>query len=132
MEQAFVSGACATGKKMVCSQHCKHCQLLHSTPLKHDGCQPNAFPALAAPQQSNDGNDSDGQEEPEEAYVDRRAAKMNLHAGLYNTYHQDQRISEREQQILENLRFQYVQCWWECLYDANEHARLREVIVNKL
>ena len=63
-----------------------------------------AFPAMGAPQQSNDSSDSDGQEEPEKAYVDRTVAEMNLHAKLYNTNH-DQRISKREQQILENLRF---------------------------
>ncbi len=63
-----------------------------------------AFPAMDAPQQSNDSSDSDGQEEPEKAYVDRTVAEMNLHAKLYNTNH-DQRISKREQQILENLRF---------------------------
>ncbi len=91
-----------------------------------------AFPAMGAPQQSDDGNDSDGQEEPEKAYDERRAAEMNLHAELYNTHHHDQRISKRERKILENLRFQYVQCRWECLYDADEHARLCEAIINEL
>ena len=45
-----------------------------------------AFPEMGAPQQSDeDGNDSDRQEEPEKAYVEQRAAEMNLHAELYNT-----------------------------------------------
>jgi hypothetical protein len=32
---------------------------------------------------------------------------------------------------VENLRFQYVQRRRECLYDANEHARLCEAIIIK-
>jgi hypothetical protein len=93
-----------------------------------------AFPAMGGTQQSNDsddgnnGNDMDVQEEPEQAYVNRRVAEMSLHADLYNTTHYDERISERERQVLENLRFQYVQHRWECLYDANEHGRLSKAI----
>ena len=71
-----------------------------------------AFPAMGGTQQSDngkndsdgqedDGNNSDGQEEPEQAYVNRRVAEMNLHAELYNTNHHDERISERERQVLE-------------------------------
>ncbi len=94
-----------------------------------------AFPAMGGPHQESDsGNDLDEQqqEEPEQAYVDRRVAEMNLHAEVYNTNHRDERISDHERQILESLRFQYVQRRWECLYDANEHARLREAIINEL
>ena len=91
-----------------------------------------AFPAMGGLTQSDDGKDLDQQEEPEQAYVNRRVAEMNLHAKLYNTNHRDERISDRERQILESLRFQYVQRRWECLYDVNEHARLREAIINKL
>jgi hypothetical protein len=64
-----------------------------------------AFPAMGAPQQSDDGNDSDGQEESEKAYVEWGAAEMNLHAELYNTNHHDPRISERERKILEICDF---------------------------
>ncbi len=116
---------------MVRWQHCKHCQLLHM-PSQHDGRQPNGNGSQRIRRILYDGNDSDGQEEPEKAYVERRAAEMNLHAELYNTNHHDQRISERERKILENLRFQYVQRRWECLYDADEHARLCEAIINEL
>ena len=93
-----------------------------------------AFPAMGSwsQQSDDDSNDLDGQEEPEQAYVNRRVAEMNLHANLYNTNHHDERISDRERQVLESLRFQYVQRRWECLYDANEHARLRDAIVNEL
>jgi hypothetical protein len=82
--------------------------------------------------QSDNGNNSNGQEQPEKAYADRRVADMNLHAELYNTNHHDQSISKLvERQIVENLRFQYVQRRRECLYDANKHARLREAIIIK-
>ena len=93
-----------------------------------------AFPAMGSwSQQSDDNsNDLDRQEEPEQAYVNRRVAEMNLHANLYNTNHHDERISDRERQVLESLRFQYVQRRWECLYDANEHARLRDAIMKEL
>ena len=129
---------------MVRWRHCKRCQLLHIMPSQHDGRQRMAmgdeeeseefyaFPAMGEPQQSDDSNDSDRQVEPEQVYVDRRVALMNLHAEPYNTNHRDERISERERQILETLRFQDVQRRWECLYDANEHARLRDAIINEL
>ncbi len=80
--------------------------------------------------QSNDG--SDGEEEQEQAYVDCRVAEMNLHAHLFNTNNRDERMSDHECQILKSLRFQYVQRCWECLYDSEEHARLREAIINEL
>jgi hypothetical protein len=92
-----------------------------------------AFPAMANGSQCDHGNDSqvDG-EEHEQAYVDRRVAEMNLHAHLYNRNNHDERISDRERQILESLRIQYVQRRWECLYDSNEHNRLREAIMDEL
>ncbi|KAI2495694.1 hypothetical protein MHU86_18825 [Fragilaria crotonensis] len=91
-----------------------------------------AFPAMGSwsQQSDDDSNDLDGREEPEQTYVNRRVAEMNFHANLYNTHH-DERISNRERQILESLRFQYVQRRWECLYDANEHARLRDAIMHE-
>ncbi|KAI2500464.1 Ribosomal protein-like protein [Fragilaria crotonensis] len=93
-----------------------------------------AFPAMGSwsQQSDDDSNNLDGREEPEQTYVNRRVAEMNFHANLYNSNHHDERISDRERQILESLRFQYVQRHWECLYDANEHARLRDAIMNEL
>lgn len=92
-----------------------------------------AFPGMLDGNESDDdGANMEGPEEPEQAYVDRRVAEMNLHAHMFNTTHHDERISDHERQVLESLRLQYVQRRWECLYDPNEHARLREAIMNEL
>ena len=66
-----------------------------------------AFPAMSCELQSDDG--SNGEEEQEQLYVDRRVAEMNFHAHLYNTNNRDERMSDHECQILKSLRFQYVQ-----------------------
>lgn len=94
-----------------------------------------SFPAMLGHggSQSDNGNVSEQDwEEHEQAYVDRRVAEMNLHSILYNRNNHDETISDHERQILESLRIQYVQRRWECLYDSNEHARLREAIMNEL
>ena len=90
-----------------------------------------AFPARGCELQSDDG--TDGEEEQEQAYVDRRAAEMKIHAHMYNTNNCDERMSDHDEcQILKSLCFQYMQHCWECLYDSEEHTRLREAIMNEL
>jgi hypothetical protein len=71
-----------------------------------------AFPAMGSELQCDDG--TDGEEEQEQAYVDRRAAEMKIHAHLYNTNNCDERMSDHECQILKSIRFQYVQRRCEC------------------
>ena len=79
------------------------------------------FPVMGSELQSDDG--SDGEAEQEQAYVDH----------LYNTSNCDERMSDHDEcQILKSLCFQYMQHCWECLYDSEEHARLREAIINEL
>jgi hypothetical protein len=56
-------------------------------------------------------------------------AEMELHKHLYGI-NTDERLRQQNEDeenadILESLRFQYVLCRWECLYDAKEHHRLR-------
>ena len=100
-----------------------------------------AFPEMGGTESDGDvdvGTESDDDartEEPEQAYVNRRVAEMNLHAQMgYDTMtrHHDTRISDQERKVLESLRLQYVQRRWECLYDAIEHARLRQAIMSEL
>ncbi|KAI2489692.1 Ribosomal protein-like protein [Fragilaria crotonensis] len=72
-------------------------------------------------------------DEAEQVYVDRRAAEMHLHAQLYGTNNQqDDTMTDRERRILESLRLQYVQRRWECLYDLDEHLRLRDSIMDHI
>jgi Plant transposon protein len=89
-----------------------------------------AFPGLAQDEDDMDGGLAD---EAEQVYVDRRVAEMQLHEELYGTNnHQDHRMTDRERQVLESLRFQYVQRRWECLYDLQEHHRLRNAIMQHI
>ena len=65
--------------------------------------------------------------------VDYRVAEMQLHAQLYGANNQqDHRMTDRERQVLDLLRFQYAQRRWECLYDLHEHLRLRNSIMNNI
>ena len=62
----------------------------------------------------------------QQVYVDRRVAEVRLHAELYGLNHQqDHTMTNRECQLLESLRYQYMQRGWECLFDLHEHLRLR-------
>ncbi|KAI2509348.1 Plant transposon protein [Fragilaria crotonensis] len=89
-----------------------------------------AFPGLGP------GDDTEGgglADEAEQVYVDRRVAEMQLHAQLYETNNEhDHTITDRERQVLESLRIQYVQRRWECLYDLQEHHRLRDSIMKHI
>ena len=75
-------------------------------------------------------------EEAEQEHVNRRVAEIELHKHLYgiNTEERLRRHNEdvADAAILESLRFQYVQRRWECLYDAEEHHRLRDAILNQI
>jgi hypothetical protein len=89
-----------------------------------------AFPGLGPGDDTESGGLAD---EEEQVYVNRRVAEMQLHAQLYETNNeQDHRITDRERQVLESLRFQYVQRRWECLYDLQEHHRLRDSIMKHI
>ena len=72
----------------------------------------------------------------EQEYVNRRVAEMDLHRQLHGT-----NVDERERrrnddvvhaQILESLKLQYLQRRWECLYDVDEHRRLRNAIIDAI
>jgi hypothetical protein len=75
-------------------------------------------------------------EEAEQEHVNRRVAEMELHKNLYGI-NTDERLHRHNEDvanaaILKSLRFQYVQRRWECLYDAKEHRRLRNAILNQI
>lgn len=122
---------------MVRKQHCK-CREVLSVSSQHDGCISNGtrrrrirgILRLAWGDDTEDGL----AHEAEQVYVDQRDAEMQLHYQLYETNdQQDHRMTDCERQILESLRFQYVQPRWACLYDLHqEHLRLRDSIVNHI
>jgi hypothetical protein len=75
-------------------------------------------------------------EEAEQEHVNRRVAEMELHKNLYGI-NTDERLHRHNEDVanaatLKSLRFQYVQRRWECLYDAKEHRRLRNAILNQI
>ncbi len=75
-------------------------------------------------------------EEAERAHVNRRVAEMELHKHLYGMNNADLARQNRNDPeaaaILEFMRLQYIQRRWECLYDAQEHHRLRGAIIDHL
>ena len=91
-----------------------------------------AFPGLARSDDTEEGGHH--ADEAEQVYVDRRVAEMRLHAELYGTNNQqDHTMTDHECQILQSLRYQYVQRRWECLYDVtHEHLRLRDSIMKHI
>lgn len=79
----------------------------------------------------NDGDDDNGShEEPEQLHVNRRVAEMDLHRRLNQSNSID--CEERDKGVLDTLRFHYAQRRWECLYDNEEHHRLREACMEQL
>ena len=73
-----------------------------------------------------------GVEEAEQLYVNRRAAEMELHGQLDRINNGQLHLNAQEKAILDSLRLQYIQCRWECLYDLEEHHRLRDAIIDEL
>ena len=62
-----------------------------------------------------------GVEEAEQSYVNRRTAEMELHVQLDRINNGQLHLNEQEKAILDSSRLQYIQHWWECLYDLEEH-----------
>jgi hypothetical protein len=75
-------------------------------------------------------------QEAEQEHVNRRVAEMELHKQLYgvNTEEMQHRRNDDvvHAQILKPLKFQNLQRRWECLYDADEHHRLRNAIMDEI
>ena len=72
-------------------------------------------------------------EEAEQAHVNRRVAEMDLHRHLYGI--NNAAIVHRNDQdaaYIDALKLQYVQRRWECLYDVEEHLRLRGAIMDHI
>lgn len=72
-------------------------------------------------------------EEAEQAHVNRRVAEMDLHRHLYGInnaaiVHQN----DQDAAYIDALKLQYVQRRWECLYDVEEHLRLRGAIMDHI
>ncbi|KAI2506757.1 Ribosomal protein-like protein [Fragilaria crotonensis] len=70
--------------------------------------------------------------EPEQQHVNRRAAEMELHQQLFEINRQDCHLSYQQKAIIDSLRFQYVQQRWECLYNLEEHHRLKNACMDQL
>jgi hypothetical protein len=75
-------------------------------------------------------------QEAEQEHVNRRVAEMELHRQLYgvNTEQRQRRRNDDvvNAHVLDSLKFQYLQRRWECLYDADEHHRLRSAIMEEI
>jgi hypothetical protein len=70
--------------------------------------------------------------EPEQQHVNRRMAEMELHRQLYEINRGDGHLSYQQKAMIDSLRFQYVQRRSECLYNAEEHHRLKNACMDEL
>ena len=113
------------------------CIMLHNMMVSHridnDDVESEALYVYDGHLENDEGNTvAAGGLEPEQQHVNRRMAEMELHRQLYEINRGDGHLSYQQKAMIDSLRFQYVQRRSECLYNAEEHHRLKNACMDEL
>ena len=111
--------------------------MLHNMMVAHridnDEYECESFYAFSGSWEADDDEERVCTNEQEQQYVNRRMAEMDLHRHFHDMHNNaNNALTNRQKEVLHTLRFQYAQRRWECLYDRNEHHRLRNACIEHL
>ena len=109
--------------------------MLHSMMVAHridnDESECESFYAFSAHTEAD--NERECHNEQEQLDVNRRLVELDLHRRLYDVPNAERNVPTPQQKmVIDGMRFQYAQRRWECLYDRDEHHRLRNACMDAL